>query len=71
MWEEKQRKGKEEKRKEEGGKEAHTCNPSYSGGRHQEDHSSKPAQANSLPDPISKKKTFTKKGWWCDSKCRS
>jgi hypothetical protein len=24
-----------------------------------------------LPDPISKKKTFTKKGWWCDSKCRS
>jgi hypothetical protein len=25
----------------------HTCNPSYSGGRDQEDHSSKPAQANS------------------------
>jgi hypothetical protein len=26
----------------------HTCNSSYSGGRDQEDHSSKPAQANSL-----------------------
>jgi hypothetical protein len=32
----------------------HTCNPSYSGGRDQEDHSSKPAQANSSWDPISK-----------------
>jgi hypothetical protein len=27
---------------------AHSCNPSYSGGRDQEDHSSKPAWANSL-----------------------
>jgi hypothetical protein len=26
---------------------AHTCNPSYSGGRDQEDGGSKPAQANS------------------------
>jgi hypothetical protein len=26
---------------------AHACNPSYSGGRGQEDHSSKPAWANS------------------------
>jgi hypothetical protein len=34
---------------------AHTCNPSYSRGRDQEDHGSKPAQANSLRDPISKK----------------
>jgi hypothetical protein len=34
---------------------AHTYNPSYSGGRDQEDHSSKPAQANSSQDPISKK----------------
>jgi hypothetical protein len=34
---------------------AHTCNPSYSGGRDQEDHGSKPAQANSLQDPILKK----------------
>jgi hypothetical protein len=33
---------------------AHTCNPSYSGGRGQEDCSSKPAQANSSLDPISK-----------------
>jgi hypothetical protein len=27
---------------------AHAYNPSYSGGRDQEDHGSKPAQANSL-----------------------
>jgi hypothetical protein len=33
---------------------AHACNPSYSGGRDQEDHGLKPAQANSLRDPISK-----------------
>jgi hypothetical protein len=32
----------------------HTCNPSYSGGRDQEDGSSKPAQANSSGNPISK-----------------
>jgi hypothetical protein len=35
---------------------AHTCNPSYSGGRGQEDHSSKPAQANSSQNPTSQKK---------------
>jgi hypothetical protein len=29
----------------------HTCNPSYSGGREQEDGGSKPAWANSLQDP--------------------
>jgi hypothetical protein len=40
---------------------AHVHNPSYSGGREQEDHSSKPALGNSSPDPISKK-TITKKG---------
>jgi hypothetical protein len=34
--------------------EAHSCNPSYSGGRDQEDHSLKPAQANSYRDPILK-----------------
>jgi hypothetical protein len=34
---------------------AHTCNPSCSGGRDQEDHSSKFAQASSSPDPTSKK----------------
>jgi hypothetical protein len=33
---------------------AHTCNPSYSGGRDQEDRSLKPAQANSSQDPIFK-----------------
>jgi hypothetical protein len=41
---------------------AHTCNPSFLGGRHQENHSSKPAQVNSLLDPISKKKKITKNG---------
>jgi hypothetical protein len=33
---------------------AHGCNPSYSGGRDQKDHGSKPAWANSSRDPISK-----------------
>jgi hypothetical protein len=33
---------------------AHTCNPSYSGGRDQKDLSSKPAQANNSWDPILK-----------------
>jgi hypothetical protein len=33
---------------------AHTCNPSYSGGRDREDHGSKAAQANSSQDPILK-----------------
>jgi hypothetical protein len=33
---------------------AQACNPSYSGGRDQEDLSSKPAWANSWQDPISK-----------------
>jgi hypothetical protein len=34
---------------------AHICNLSYSGGRDQKDHGSKPAWANSLGDPILKK----------------
>jgi hypothetical protein len=34
---------------------AYACNPSYSGGRDQEDLGSKPARANSLGDPILKK----------------
>jgi hypothetical protein len=46
---------------------AHTCNLSYSGGRDQEDRSSKPIWANSLRDPIWKN-PFTKKGWWSGSK---
>jgi hypothetical protein len=33
---------------------AHTCNPSYSGGRDKEDWGLKPVWANSLQDPISK-----------------
>jgi hypothetical protein len=46
---------------------AHACNPSYSGGRDQEDHSSKPVLANSSGDPISK--IFnTEKGWWSGSR---
>jgi hypothetical protein len=37
------------------GQVAHTYNPSSSGGRYQQDHSSKPAQANSSRDSIWKK----------------
>jgi hypothetical protein len=33
---------------------AHTCNSSYSGGIDKENQGSKPAQANSSGDPISK-----------------
>jgi hypothetical protein len=39
----------------------HICNPSYLGGRDQEDHSLKPAWANSSLDPISKKSPSYKK----------
>jgi hypothetical protein len=35
----------------EGLKGLGTCNPSYSGGRDQEDHSPKPAQANKFMRP--------------------
>jgi hypothetical protein len=45
----------------------YASNPSYSGGRDQEDHGSKPALANSLQDPLLKK-PFTKKGWWSGSR---
>jgi hypothetical protein len=48
---------------------AHACNPSYSEGRDQEDHSSKPAWPNTSRDPIWKKKS-QKKGWWSGSRCR-
>jgi hypothetical protein len=44
---------------------AHAYNPSYSGGREQEDHGLKPAWANRSRDPTSKKKK--KKGWWSGS----
>jgi hypothetical protein len=40
---------------------AHTCNPSYSGGRDQEDQGLRPAQANSSTRSYLKKH-FTKKG---------
>jgi hypothetical protein len=40
---------------------AHACNPSYSGGRDQEDYGSKPAQANSSVRPYLEK-SFTKVG---------
>jgi hypothetical protein len=40
---------------------AHTGNPSYSGGKDR-DSSSKPARANSLQHPISKKTHHKKKG---------
>jgi hypothetical protein len=43
---------------------AHTCNPSYSGSRDQEDHGSKLARANSLRDPISKKSITKRAGGW-------
>jgi hypothetical protein len=39
---------------------AHTCNPSYSEGKDQEDRGSKPAEENSSQDPISKKKPLKK-----------
>jgi hypothetical protein len=41
---------------------ADTCNPNNSGGRDQEDCSSKPAWANSSMRPYQKKKPFKKKG---------
>jgi hypothetical protein len=48
---------------------AHAYNPSYSGGRDQEDCGSKPSQASSLQDPILKKPSQTK-DWWDGSRCR-
>jgi hypothetical protein len=47
---------------------APVCNPSYSGGRDQEDHSSKSDPANRLKDPISKIPN-TKKGLAEGLKC--
>jgi hypothetical protein len=45
---------------------AHSCTLKYSGGRYQKDRGSKPVQADSSQDPISKKPTI-KKGWWSGS----
>jgi hypothetical protein len=61
---------KYELKKKDLGLGAPTCNPSYLGGRDQEDHGSKPAQANSSQDPISKE-PFTEKGWWSGSRSRT
>jgi hypothetical protein len=48
---------------------AHACNPSYSGRRDQEDHSSKSTRANSSRDRILKK-LITEEGWRSGSRCR-
>jgi hypothetical protein len=45
-------------------------NPSHSGDRNQEDHVSKPAQANSSQDLILKNNPSHKKGWWSILRCR-
>jgi hypothetical protein len=45
----------------------HACNPSYSGGRDQEDCGLRPAQPNSSWEPILKT-PITKKGWRNDSR---
>jgi hypothetical protein len=47
---------------------AHTCNPSYSGSRDQDDCSSKPAQAK-FAKPYLEKQKSQKKGWWSGSGC--
>jgi hypothetical protein len=39
----------------------HTCNPSYSGGRDQEDRGLRPSQANSSKDPILKQNPSQKR----------
>jgi hypothetical protein len=44
------------------GAAAHTCNPSYSEGRDQEDHGLKPTLAKSLRDPISKNPSHKRVG---------
>jgi hypothetical protein len=48
---------------------AHTCNPSNSGGRDQEDHGSEPVVANSSVRPYLEKTLHKKKGWWSGSRC--
>jgi hypothetical protein len=45
----------------------YTCNPSYSGGKDQEDRGSKPALGKQFVRPYLKK-PFTKKGWWSGSR---
>jgi hypothetical protein len=50
-------------------REIKNLKPSHTGGRDQEDQGLRPARANSLRDPILKKK-ITKKSWWSGSRCR-
>jgi hypothetical protein len=49
---------------------AHTCIPSYSGGRDQEDQGTKSAQAHSSSRPYLKKTHHKKKVWRSGSRCR-
>jgi hypothetical protein len=49
---------------------AHTYNPSYSGGRDQEYHGSKPPQKTVQEILKKKKKPSQIKGWWSGSRCR-
>jgi hypothetical protein len=50
---------------------SHTCNPSYSGGRDQKAHGSKPAQANSSRDLSQEKKKKSKAGEFIEiEKCK-
>jgi hypothetical protein len=49
---------------------AHTSNPSYLGGRDQEDRGLRPAQANSLWDPPISKNNQSKIVWRFDSSSR-
>jgi hypothetical protein len=49
---------------------AHAYNPSYLGGRDQEDRGLKAAQANSSARPYLQKKPSQQKGWWSGSRCR-
>jgi hypothetical protein len=50
---------------------AHTCNPSYSENKDQEDNSSKPAQENSSQDRILKLPNTKTQGWWSGSRCHA
>jgi hypothetical protein len=43
---------------------AHAYNPSYSGDRNQEDHSSKPTQATSSQDPVLENPTQNRAEEW-------
>jgi hypothetical protein len=56
---------------------AHACNPSYSGGRDQEDYSLRPVWAKKKKkrererETVSKIPNTQKKSWWSGSSCRA